>query len=349
MSNFSKFFVSVNTGTKIKLSTYSDTVCPGSTVVINARVTDGNGGPYFTYFPNGSYVPFPLTIYPDSSKNYVVYARDTCGSIGVDTLRIVVLPYPPMTFTSDIISGCEPLTVHFNEPNTDNGHSYEWDFGDGTIEVLDKQPVHTYPDYGIYTVRLKYISSHGCLFTYRHNSMITVYRKPIAGFGAFPGFTTVDNPDILFKNNSLNADYFLWSFGTGDSSNIESPTYRYKVPGVYEVKLIASTLFGCIDTMVSSVIIGDIYTFYAPNVISPNSDNVNDVFNVFGNGMDPDNFHLYIYDRWGEIIYETKDLKKGWNGMYRNSIMVGSYTWLVKYTDLDGVDHTKSGIVTVIK
>jgi gliding motility-associated-like protein len=109
---------------------------------------------------------------------------------------------------------------------------------------------------------------------------------------------------------------------------------------------------------VNSVIeIRDEYTFYAPSAISPDFDDINDVFYVLGNGISTEGFHLYIFDRWGSIIYETENYssgqpaKSGWDGSFQNGaiVPVGSYTWFVKYFDGDNIRHEKSGVVNVVR
>ena len=94
----------------------------------------------------------------------------------------------------------------------------------------------------------------------------------------------------------------------------------------------------------------DFFTFWAPTSFTPDGDNINDIFICKGVGIDNSTFNLQIYDRWGEIIFETSNLEQGWDGKDIKSKRVksGVYTWLVKYEDLGGVDHQESGTVTVI-
>lgn len=111
------------------------------------------------------------------------------------------------------------------------------------------------------------------------------------------------------------------------------------------------------DTARSYVTVRPEFTFYAPTYISPDYDDLNDVFYVIGTGITSKNFKMYIYDRWGEIIYETDKYdpqdpaKYGWDGMVKNHKPAppGTYVWLVKYTDPDNVQHEESGTVTIIK
>lgn len=93
------------------------------------------------------------------------------------------------------------------------------------------------------------------------------------------------------------------------------------------------------------------YTFYAPTAFSPDNDGKNEVWRVYATNIDFSTFHLIIMDRWGEIIFETNDIEKVWNGRAKDGdklVPVGTYTWLVKFKDTHNVTRTKTGPVTVI-
>jgi gliding motility-associated-like protein len=187
--------------------------------------------------------------------------------------------------------------------------------------------------------------------------MINVFNTPEARFIANPNIVSIVKPQIIFANLSEYALTYMWSFGDGDSSSITNPMHWYQMLGEYNVKLIAVSDKGCKDTVNSSIVIRDEYTFYTPNAITPDGDKNNDVFYVMGNEISAKNFHLYILDRWGGVIFETdkydKDqpAKYGWNGSLKDgsTVSIGSYTWFVKYLDGDGIEHDKSGVINVIR
>ncbi|HOU98897.1 MAG TPA: PKD domain-containing protein, partial [Bacteroidales bacterium] len=334
-------------------------VCPGQEVQLTPTMTAGGGPPYLITLENGTVVTPPVSIYPQESGYYVLYVKDVCGSTAHDSVYITVHPLPVVQFSSDTVSGCEPLTVTFHPQVSSPGQNYVWNFGDGSVNEIsfDQNPVHTFNNDGLYDITLTITSPHGCVNSYTYQDMIRVYPTPDARFVFSPLVPSIIDPEVLFTNLSTDANMYIWSFGDGDSSNVENPYHWYHHIGTYLAELVAVTNFGCKDTARSYVPVKDEYTFYAPTYISPDNDDLNDVFYVVGNGITSKNFKMYIYDRWGEIIYETDKYdpldpsKYGWDGRAKNNkdVPIGTYTWLVKYTDPSNVQHDKSGAVSVIR
>jgi PKD repeat protein len=343
----------------VDVTASATSICPGQPVMLTVAVVQGGGPPYTIYNSNGVVLIPPITIYPPNSGLQWLYVHDGCGSVAHDSVYITVNPVPFVNFVSDTMAGCEPLTVAFTPMNPQAGEIYLWNFGDGSYNQLsyDMNPVHNFSQDGIFNITLTVTNSYGCSSTYVHNQMIRVYPAPDARFIAEPSSASIVKPLIHFINLSEYASTYIWSFGDGDSSSIENPWHWYPSLGEYMVQLIAVSDMGCPDTARSMIIIRDEYTFYAPTAISPDLDEVNDVFYVWGNGISVRDFHMYIYDRWGEIIFETDKYdpetpwKYGWDGRAKEHdvVPVGSYTWLVKYYDGDHIQHDKSGVVNVIR
>lgn len=94
------------------------------------------------------------------------------------------------------------------------------------------------------------------------------------------------------------------------------------------------------------------YTFYIPNSFTPNGDGINDVFYAYGNNII--DFKLLIFDRWGERIFETNDIRNGWNGKYKNDdVQIDVYVWKAYYTVNDESNkiekNQKVGTVSLIR
>jgi len=334
-------------------------VCPGQEVQLTPNMYAGGGPPYLITLQDGTVVTPPVSIYPQQSGYYVLYVKDVCGSVAYDSVYITVHPLPEVQFSSDTVSGCEPLTVTFHPQVSSPGQNYQWNFGDGSQSEIsfDQNPVHTFTNDGLYDITLTITSPHGCINSYTYQDMIRVYPTPDARFIFSPLAPSIVDPEVLFTNLSIDADMYIWAFGDGDSSNAQNPYHWYHHNGNYLAELIALTSYGCKDTARSYIPIRDEYTFYAPTYISPDNDDLNDIFYVIGNGITAKNFKMYIYDRWGEIIYETDQYdpndppKYGWDGRAkdRKEVPIGTYTWLVKYYDPSNVEHIKSGAVSVIR
>jgi gliding motility-associated-like protein len=217
-------------------------------------------------------------------------------------------------------------------------------------------PVHIFPTAGVYDVNLVATSSSGCTSSSYHPHMITVYKEPDAGFEYNPSFASLIDPEVFFTNQSHFSDNHVWIFGDGGFSYDVHPSHIYNNVGDYQVQLIVTTDNGCVDTA-TSVVVVDEFTFYAPTALSPDNLLWNNVFFVLGNGISTEDFSLYIFDRWGQILFETNlyssenPAQFGWNGSFRNGekVPVGSYTWLVYYKDGRNNKHERTGVVNVIR
>jgi len=340
-----------------------DTICAGESATIYSTYSGGMGDPYTLILNGSTVIETPYTVSPSVTTVYEICVNDNCTTPqACDDVEIVVMPDPPVNFVADIYEGCVPLQVHFNEINQHEGQTYLWDFGDpwGSTNGYGKNPVHTFENPGIYDVSCTITSVFGCTSSWTWYEMIWVWPNPVAAFFPYPQVATIIEPYIYFENNSSTYYITNWTFGDGDSSNVIHPQHKYDDPGTYNVMLAVETEHGCVDTTWSEVVIQDIITFYAPTAFSPDFDNMNGLFSPVGHGIDPDNWHLMIYDRWGEKVWETYiydvdeetgKVNHGWDGTIRGRGIGESavYAWLVVYKDVTGAEHQRSGLVTLIR
>ncbi len=341
------------------LSADDISVCPGDIVQLSVDLFGSGAAPYMVYTSNGNIVTPPVNVLPSSTGLQYLFVKDGCGDIVRDSVLITVNPNPNPAFVSNIHEGCEPLTVSFNPLSSLPGQTYNWNFGDLSDNAVsfNMTPTHEYVKDGIYNVKLTVTSPFGCDSTKIFADMINVFNTPEARFLANPNIVSIVKPQIIFANLSEFAFTYLWSFGDGDSSSIKNPMHWYQMLGDYNVKLIAISDKGCRDTVNSLITVRDEYTFYTPNAITPDGDGSNDIFYVLGNNISEKNFHLYILDRWGGVVFETdkydklQPAKYGWDGSIKTGEIIsnGSYSWFVKYLDGDNIEHDKSGVVNVIR
>ncbi|NSW46515.1 MAG: gliding motility-associated C-terminal domain-containing protein, partial [Bacteroidales bacterium] len=328
-----------------------DSICLGEKVTINTVTSGGMGAPY-TYYVNGLWSSSPIYLYPNNSQSYQIRVKDGCNYTAMVDVPIFVYPSPSINPSSNIISGCVPLTVQFNESSPDEGQTYLWDFGDNS-SAFSRNPKHTFNNAGTYTISLTVTTVNGCHVTNIFPNWITVYPLPNAQFIATPPIANVVKPEIVFSNYSTLADSVMWFFGDGDSTNIYNPYHIYPAdtPRTYQVTLVVFTNKGCSDTVYGTVQVRDVYTFYAPTAFSPDGDGINEVFYVSGHGIKEETFKLTIYDRWGEIVFETNDIHEGWDGRIKGGKLapIGTYTWLAKFKDVQKIAHDEYGKVTIIR
>lgn len=347
----------------------ADSICAGDPVEVEIDIQGGNGGPYqIMNTTTNQIVPSPFTMYPTMSETFELKVTDPCTTpAAYVSFDITVMPDPEIGFNVDKRSSCPPGVFYFNEFSLDVGQTYDWQFGDAEFSY-DKNPVHIYTEDGVYDVALTVTSEFGCSVTQIKENLITIHPKPDAEFFVNSSTASILNPIIQFSNVSANADSIYWYFGDGDSTlySHSNPWHEFEDIGYYTVKMVAENIHGCIDTTYKKIRIMDEYTFSAPNAFSPNNDGVNDCFRLCGHGVDAYEFHFYVFDRFGSIVYETKDFKNdlncdacgegSWDGTYNGSYVKGDelcepgvYSWYVVYKDAAGVDNVSQGLVTLVR
>jgi gliding motility-associated-like protein len=349
-SNTDTVVVNVIQPMTVNIVTNVDSLCPGDLIQINAIVTGGHA-PYTYTLPDGTVITMPYFVTPLQTTTYIINVSDSCQPLGVtDNVTVHVMPKPNVNITSDIIAGCEDLTVSFTDDNHFMGQTYVWDFHDGTY-AYTQSPVHTFQNDGTYDITLTVTNIYGCDSTFTIHNMITVYPRPIAMFTPDPAVTSIIDPTINFYNNSINYEYSHWHFGDGSSSDDNQPQHTYGNTGVYTVQLTVTNIFGCSDSITGEVTINNDYTFYAPNAFTPNSDGHNETFNVYGVNIQPSSFHLSIYDRWGGLVFESDDITKGWDGTFANGTKImqnNVFVWMATFKDVFGLKHKETGTVTLL-
>jgi gliding motility-associated-like protein len=155
---------------------------------------------------------------------------------------------------------------------------------------------------------------------------------PVAAFQVYPEATTIDDPRIIFYDKSVGAKHWTWDFGDWHYSTVSSPVHIYQDTGTFRVRLMITDDQGCMDSVSHNALILDRITLFVPNAFTPNGDGVNDDFLAFGQNIT--GFKMYIYDRWGEEVFQTTDLNKGWNGTYKGQLARdGIYSWIILYQE----------------
>ncbi|MBN4071366.1 PKD domain-containing protein, partial [Crocinitomix catalasitica] len=283
-------------------------------------------------------------------------SADGCEGLPV-SFDITIHPIPDPSLTPDITQGCVPLTVQFTEI-VGGAESSEciWNFGDGTTATGCGGVSHTYTSEGLFDVSLSVTTADGCSAEFTANELIYVTPMPIASFDFNPEVITVENTEVQFENHSINADSYSWEFSDGSPINNETnPTHSFpEIPGSYMVTLTATNSGGeCVDVYQQLLVIEDVIVFYVPNVFTPDGDSYNETFKpIFTSGYDPYDYHLTLFNRWGEIIFESFNSEVGWDGTYGTKGLVADavYVWQIEYGDtMSDKKYIHRGHVTVLK
>jgi len=292
---------------------------------------------------------------PVGTQTYTVTASQCGGEcIATDQVDVTVHATPVILFTGDDLYACEPHTVNFTNMSTEQ-FDCVWDFGDGNV-LADCGPVsNTYNSAGLYDVTLTVTSDQGCIGTDTYSNYIEVVPYPQASFSFAPNELTILDTEVDFTNSSLYADSYTWSFGDQSAaSSEENPTHTFPDAsgGSYTVTLQAHSNAGCYDQVTAVITIDDVLLYYVPNTFTPDGNSINnEFFPVFTAGYDLYDYHLTIFNRWGEIIFESYNPGVGWDGTYGGVLVEdGVYIWQLEFGEtMSDKRHKKRGHVTVLK
>ena len=306
--------------------------CPDQTVVLT-----GSGAATYTWSPtvtNG--VAFTPTA---GATTYTVTGTSAAGCTNTDQVLVTVNANLTAAFSPSVTEGCAPLTVTFTN-NTANSFDCVWTMSDGTVLTGCTSVTNTFEQPGCYDISLTVTSANGCVTSLTQPDLICVDANPVASFMPSAYQISELNMNVDFNNTSINATQYIWNFGdTSPLSTEENPSHDYtgNEIGIYDVTLIAISPAGCTDTAYSTIQIYEEVIFYVPNTFTPDDDTYNPTFKpIFTSGYDPFDYSLYIYNRWGELIFESHNTEIGWDGTYGSNqeidmVQDGTYTWKIEF------------------
>ena len=281
---------------------------------------------------------------------------DTLGCS--ETFQQVVpwFPAPPIIIIEPSTSiGCPPEIITFENLSTpiDSTYLIEWNFGDGQTSS-GLSPTTTYNIPGTYTVTVDITSPIGCFISDTFPDLIFVDSLPEAIFTISPpaGVSNFD-PEIELTDLSFNSVFWDWKFAGGqDSSILQNPVYTFQDTGKQEVQLTVTSFFGCVDTLIQIVDVVPKVTYFMPNAFTPNEDGLNEVFEGVGFFRGIRDYKMGIWNRYGQLIYETTDINIGWNGRFKNSGKLspnGVYIYRVSFMGPRGQIQQFEGYATLLK
>jgi len=294
------------------------------------------------------------TVSPLFTTLYTVVGTDANGCTASAAVTLIVIPvYPEVNFFAHPIKGCEPLIVQFFDSTMKAvpGASYLWDFGNGTAST-EMNPLAYYPYNGIYDVTLTVTNPGGLGMTLTIPGFIEVFPKPEASFLTLPNreVTVLENTLGFFDRTIGDPTQWFWSFGDGDTSGLENVYHTYADTGIYEVNLIATNRYGCSDSAFTSVRVRPESAVFVPNAFTPNGDGRNDVFYVQGIGILEGSYIIRIFNRWGEEVFFSTDPEYSWDGTSKGGrCLLGTYVYLIDYTDLEFHTQTLKGTVSIYR
>jgi gliding motility-associated-like protein len=181
--------------------------------------------------------------------------------------------------------------------------------------------------------------------------MIDAYPVPKADYNFSPK-EPLEGTDIQLESAATGADLknYSWYFANNTlaGANQANLTHTFPNPGTYPVALVVKNKWGCADTVVKVINVSEDYSIYVPNAFTPNGDDLNETFRAVTRGVKT--FSILIYDRWGELVYQSGEISHGWDGTFKGQpCKEDVYAWQIKATGLKGKDEKLSGSVLLYR
>lgn len=266
---------------------------------------------------------------------YTVTVTDLNGCAASGTVILTANPNPITDLPQPVI-GCigSPITI---DPNVPDGTNCQWIFSDGTVINECGPFTLSYDSQVCLDVQYVVSTTIGCIDTVMMTDFICISPNPVASFTMSDYEISSTDFDAFFYNNSQGADTYYWDFGDNTNSIEENPYHQFPQTGYdnFLIWLYAYNEFGCVDSTLRYITMVEDLIIYVPNTFTPDYDEFNNTFfPVLSSGFNPQNYRLYIFNRWGELIFESRDHTVGWDGTYNGErCQVGTYVWKIVTMD----------------
>ncbi len=330
---------------------------PNSVVTITNTTTPG---PWTQHWDYGDGFTFAGNNPP--SHDYGIYGQFTITltvtnniCVLTHTVMVRIDPIPPIIDFEGPASGCAPLTVQFiNNSQYADPSSYFWQFGTNQGVSFAVNPTYTYTQPGIYSVTLSATNVLGDTVVRVRQQIIEVFASPVAQFTVNPDTVYLPGGKVYLNNQSMGAITYDWNFGDGETSMLYEPMpHVYDQEGVYTITLAVTNTLGCRDTAQVQVTALKGARILLPNAFTPSrggpgSSDDREVFKPLLRGVTE--FHMLIFNRWGQLLFESKNEAVGWDGYFNGRLCqqdVYVYKITAKYEN--GSVVTKVGDIHLIR
>lgn len=270
------------------------------------------------------------------------------------TEEVFVYAEPTINFTVPDELKCAPYTAYFTDLSFAHTEIfYSWDFGDGIGTSSEQHPVYVYNDVGVYDVTLTIWTIDGCIdtLTLVRENLIETFPSPTSAFTVSPTVLDEYHADFFFQDHSVDGIEQWFYFADGDFSQETEVWHNYTEPGVYYPWQIVVNEYGCKDRSYQQLTVIPVIPVLVPNAFTPDGNSLNNIFKPVFYDDENQIFQMYIYDRWGELIYDFNGAGGYWDGSYQGNIVPdGVYIWKIIYNEYDtGIPTEIGGHVTLLR
>jgi gliding motility-associated-like protein len=319
-------------------------ICPYIPKQLEAKVSGGAGN-YSYLWMNEAQTTLgnqsTLIVKPSQTTVYTITVTDQCDVNATDTIVYTVTSPPLLISMSPTVEICPSDSTQISVTSTGGygKHFYKWEESDKNTPQIWVSPKQT-------TTYHVNVSDECQTFSVLGTTTVFVIH-PIADFSS-SSRTLFDNLPITFQNLTVNGDSYQWDFGDGNTSKLVHPNNTYNAPGNYLITLVAIDEKGCKDTIVKSIFIEEAYYVYVPNSFTPDEFRYNNVFQASTVGVN--NLKVQIFNRWGELIFESSEQNFRWDGTYQGKPAEdGTYLWKINYTTNSGREIIITGHINRLK
>lgn len=305
-------------------------------ICTGAQATLSGSGANTYDWDNGVTDQVPFS--PTSTLTYTVTGTSAAGCENTDQVVVTIEEPVHFAITTNSETGCEPqIALLFNQSTGTPSVNTSWIFGDGnTMSSLNDTVSNLYQHQGCYDVTVTSTTALGCVWSETYPDFVCVYPNPVANFTPSPGVVSVIAPESHLINSSTGATQYIWDFGDGSEiSNDLSPDHTFIVEPEqnFEVTLIAISEHGCVDSITKTILMEKGVILYVPNTFTPDGNQYNPLFlPIVTAGVDKNQYQLEVYNRWGELVFQSKNTDEGWDGTYKGiACPEGMYNWKIKY------------------
>ncbi|MBL0015287.1 MAG: gliding motility-associated C-terminal domain-containing protein [Bacteroidetes bacterium] len=289
-------------------------------------------------------------VHEDRTYNLMITDQNGCQATA--SYYVESNPQPSVAFTVDRTEICDSGTVVFTNLSGPGPLTSFWEFGDGST-LIAEAPFHWYGT-GTYTVSLDITDLNGCTNSMTQELLIEVIPTPVASFVTDPNITLIDHlllseATITFNSTS---SWFTsavdWSFGDSTSAFVGQVVHTYQDTGRFCITLNAYNKFGCHDDSTQCITILQDPYLWVPTGFTPNGDGLNDIF-IIG-GIEIKEFEMWVYDRWGKMLFYTDNMTEGWNGKIdQEDASEGVYVFRINAVNNEGFKMERAGSVTLVR
>ena len=276
---------------------------------------------------------------------------DVCKDSVVTSVFVFSEPSIDFEFVDSL--QCAPSNAEFiNKSQSNSPTTYFWDFGDGGFSN-SYNPSYVYNEAGSYSVSLTMITSKGCVDTLylMKQDLVQVFSQPKAGFNVYPNKVDLCEPDVEFIDKSVGATSYFYYFDDRKFTSTEANFFHKYTQsgGDYPIQVVTNGN-GCSDTAIRSIFV-EPFAIYIPNTFIPDGNKSNDIF-IPKTHYEFEGWLFQIYNKWGELLFETNQHNQGWDGTYQlNPCQDGTYIYSLKFNPCDTPYATEqiTGFVNLIR